>query len=339
MLLAVKLWAVAHLLANGTLADVLLFGGFLAWAVADRISVKRRAAAEAHAVPAAPARPATTRSRSSAAWRVYAALRLLGASLADRRLAAAAERRRSRPSVSRRSRPGPALARRRAVSPHRARSTATLLNHRRCARRARRGGRTQPPYKGAAEGRRPLPSSRATRSSRRAARSRSTTTAGELEVGADARHRHRPHRLRRRRSRRARRTSPATSSSPTAALPHDELLPAADPRSWRATPRASLGAAVVAARRRRRPRRARRSASSSTARSVQSASTGRHVRSAARLIADVSEFMTLAPGDVLLAGVAPDAPRVGAGARDRGRDRRRRPARDAGRSRDARRAR
>ncbi|MCV0439370.1 MAG: NnrU family protein [Hydrogenophaga sp.] len=45
MLLSVKLWALAHLLANGTLADVLLFGGFLAWAVADRISVKRRAAA------------------------------------------------------------------------------------------------------------------------------------------------------------------------------------------------------------------------------------------------------------------------------------------------------
>ena len=58
MLLAVKLWAAAHLLANGTLADVLLFGGFLAWAVADRISVKRRPAAEAHAVPAAPPRPA-----------------------------------------------------------------------------------------------------------------------------------------------------------------------------------------------------------------------------------------------------------------------------------------
>ncbi len=45
MLLAVKLWALAHLLANGTLADVLLFGGFLAWAVIDRISVKKRAAA------------------------------------------------------------------------------------------------------------------------------------------------------------------------------------------------------------------------------------------------------------------------------------------------------
>src|SRR5262245_31904413 len=52
MLAAVKLWAVAHLLANGTLADVLLFGGFLAWAVADRISLKRRAP---RAVPGAPA--------------------------------------------------------------------------------------------------------------------------------------------------------------------------------------------------------------------------------------------------------------------------------------------
>jgi uncharacterized membrane protein len=43
MLAAVKFWAFAHLLANGSLADVLLFGGFLAWAVVDRISVKRRA--------------------------------------------------------------------------------------------------------------------------------------------------------------------------------------------------------------------------------------------------------------------------------------------------------
>jgi uncharacterized membrane protein len=58
MLLAVKLWAVAHLLANGTLADVLLFGGFLVWAVTDRVSVKRRTPIEAHAVPGAPARPA-----------------------------------------------------------------------------------------------------------------------------------------------------------------------------------------------------------------------------------------------------------------------------------------
>jgi uncharacterized membrane protein len=42
MLAAVKTWALAHLLANGMLADVLLFGGFLLWAVADRISLKRR---------------------------------------------------------------------------------------------------------------------------------------------------------------------------------------------------------------------------------------------------------------------------------------------------------
>ncbi|MEN8176948.1 MAG: NnrU family protein [Pseudomonadota bacterium] len=51
MLAATKLWAFAHLLVNGTLADVLLFGAFLAWAVADRISVKRR---EPRPVPGAP---------------------------------------------------------------------------------------------------------------------------------------------------------------------------------------------------------------------------------------------------------------------------------------------
>jgi uncharacterized membrane protein len=43
-LVAVKLWAFAHLLANGSLADVALFGSFLAWAVAVRISLKRRPA-------------------------------------------------------------------------------------------------------------------------------------------------------------------------------------------------------------------------------------------------------------------------------------------------------
>lgn len=54
MLVAVKLWAVAHLLANGMLADVILFGSMLAWAVADRISLKRRTP---RASPAAPAWP------------------------------------------------------------------------------------------------------------------------------------------------------------------------------------------------------------------------------------------------------------------------------------------
>ncbi|AKS42470.1 NnrU family protein [Wenzhouxiangella marina] len=42
LLVAVKAWALGHLLVNGMLADVLLFGGFLAWAVVDRISIKRR---------------------------------------------------------------------------------------------------------------------------------------------------------------------------------------------------------------------------------------------------------------------------------------------------------
>ncbi len=42
MLAAVKIWALAHLLANGDLAGLILFGSFLAWAVYDRISLKRR---------------------------------------------------------------------------------------------------------------------------------------------------------------------------------------------------------------------------------------------------------------------------------------------------------
>lgn len=42
MVASVKIWAFAHLLANGTLADMLLFGSFLAWAVLDIISANRR---------------------------------------------------------------------------------------------------------------------------------------------------------------------------------------------------------------------------------------------------------------------------------------------------------
>ena len=42
MIAGVKIWALAHLLANGTLADVLLFGTFLMWAVLDfRVSRRR----------------------------------------------------------------------------------------------------------------------------------------------------------------------------------------------------------------------------------------------------------------------------------------------------------
>ena len=42
MLVAVKLWAFGHLLANGELNSVILFGSFLAYAVIDRIAVKKR---------------------------------------------------------------------------------------------------------------------------------------------------------------------------------------------------------------------------------------------------------------------------------------------------------
>ena len=51
MLAAVKLWAAAHLLANGDLGSIILFGSFLAWAVVDRISLKRRADTGAPPIP------------------------------------------------------------------------------------------------------------------------------------------------------------------------------------------------------------------------------------------------------------------------------------------------
>jgi uncharacterized membrane protein len=43
MLLAIKIWGTAHLLANGTLADVALFGAFVFWAGLERMSLKTRA--------------------------------------------------------------------------------------------------------------------------------------------------------------------------------------------------------------------------------------------------------------------------------------------------------
>jgi uncharacterized membrane protein len=47
MLAGVKLWAFAHLLSNGDLGGIVLFGSILGWAVYDRISLKRRADAGA----------------------------------------------------------------------------------------------------------------------------------------------------------------------------------------------------------------------------------------------------------------------------------------------------
>ncbi|MGZ5827647.1 MAG: NnrU family protein [Xanthobacteraceae bacterium] len=51
MLVGVKLWAFAHLLANGDLGSILLFGAVLVWAVFDRISLKHREDAGGLAIP------------------------------------------------------------------------------------------------------------------------------------------------------------------------------------------------------------------------------------------------------------------------------------------------
>jgi uncharacterized membrane protein len=51
MLAGIKLWALSHLLANGDLGSIILFGSFLAWAVFDRISLKRRPDSGAPPIP------------------------------------------------------------------------------------------------------------------------------------------------------------------------------------------------------------------------------------------------------------------------------------------------
>ena len=51
MLVGVKTWAVAHLLTNGDLGAIILFGAVLAWAVYDRITLKRRSDPGAPPIP------------------------------------------------------------------------------------------------------------------------------------------------------------------------------------------------------------------------------------------------------------------------------------------------
>jgi uncharacterized membrane protein len=52
MLIGVKTWAAAHLISNGDLGSILLFGSFLAWAVYDRITLKHRSDPGAPPIPA-----------------------------------------------------------------------------------------------------------------------------------------------------------------------------------------------------------------------------------------------------------------------------------------------
>lgn len=51
MVIGVKVWAVAHLLANNTLADLVLFGSFLLWAVLDFRAARRRDRAQGTVYP------------------------------------------------------------------------------------------------------------------------------------------------------------------------------------------------------------------------------------------------------------------------------------------------
>lgn len=72
MLAGVKLWATAHLLANGDLGSILLFGSFLAWAVAARISLKRRPGATIPPAPASPVGDVAVIVVGTAAWFIFA---------------------------------------------------------------------------------------------------------------------------------------------------------------------------------------------------------------------------------------------------------------------------
>ena len=70
LLISTKTWALAHLLVNGALADVLVFGSFLIWAVAVRVSLKNR---EPRRYPRAPLSPANDAIVLIAGLALYAA--------------------------------------------------------------------------------------------------------------------------------------------------------------------------------------------------------------------------------------------------------------------------
>jgi len=73
MVLGVKTWALAHLIANHTLADLLLFGSFLVWAMLDFRSLRRRDRAAATVYPPGRAGPtAVTVAVGVAAWAAFA---------------------------------------------------------------------------------------------------------------------------------------------------------------------------------------------------------------------------------------------------------------------------
>lgn len=73
MVAGVKVWAVAHLLSNGNLADVLLFGAFLLWAVVDFSSARRRDRAAGIAYrPGSAARDGMAIAAGASVWALFA---------------------------------------------------------------------------------------------------------------------------------------------------------------------------------------------------------------------------------------------------------------------------
>lgn len=73
MVAGVKVWAFAHLLANGNLADVVLFGAFLGWAIVDFIASRRRDRIAGTRYPAGtPFRDAVTVGAGLLGWALFA---------------------------------------------------------------------------------------------------------------------------------------------------------------------------------------------------------------------------------------------------------------------------
>jgi uncharacterized membrane protein len=74
MILGVKCWAAGHLLANGTLVDVVLFGSFLAWSIFDFRAARqrRRAGTGPDIAPARRGRSAITLVVGVLAWMLFA---------------------------------------------------------------------------------------------------------------------------------------------------------------------------------------------------------------------------------------------------------------------------
>jgi len=73
MVAGVKVWAFAHLICNGTLADVVLFGSFLVWAVLDYLAARRRDRAGGITYPVGPvSRDAIAIAVGTAAWVAFA---------------------------------------------------------------------------------------------------------------------------------------------------------------------------------------------------------------------------------------------------------------------------